>query len=340
MNDQATQTTTEQPAVTIPKTPIEQMLDEYASDEPSPAAAAPEPAQPIAPPPPPAPKHSPDTARRAADYGVSEAELNDMSPQEANRYLNGLERQRQEFIRWHAQQQQAQPTQPVAAPATPAVDEDDFTQALREVGGKEEDWDPTMLKALKKVHGKKENAEIKKLEERLAKAEQVIQSNAEREQQRAAQEAAKEFDDLFTTDPTRFGQGSTFTLPKGSPQILARIETLQLMQSIDNGFRAMGKQPPPLKDLHAQAVAMLYGGQAPAPQAPAPQPVDPNAAELERRKQAYAKAAVATPTARTEKATPNGRKAAIEAVAEWQRNQNGVPVHTSTNDDEEEGLPG
>lgn len=331
--------TTPQAAVNLPANELEklkQRLDQEYDVEPvqptpeEPAAPAPS----AAPPPPPSkPKHSADTLRRAQLHGIV-GDLEAMSPDEASRALYLLDRKHDEYLAYLRQQQA--PVAPQTVPP-PSEDDDDFTKAMRELGLKEEVYDEGLLKALKKAHKKRENPELKALQERLERTEQELAQRRQQDQIREAEEFGKQVDSLFNANEALFGKGNTLRMAQGEHK-QARIEVINMMDSIQRTYVQMGKEPPDVETLHARAIAVLYGAQQPpAPQAPpAPPQRTPEQEAIEKRKEQWNAGGIAPPAARSDKEV-TGKKAALHAVADKLR-ANGVHVPTS-DDDEEEGLP-
>jgi hypothetical protein len=274
MADQPTHATTDQAAVTIEptpeaRTPQEQLASMYDIDT-SPeetvaqkAAAAPSPSVPEvkATEAPAQPKHTPLVLQRAAQHEVDPAELEDMSPAQAERMLNKLDRQRNAFEAAWAQQQAKAPE-----PAKPAEPEDEFGKLLKENGVEEKDWDPGLLKVLKAVASKGGD---KKQAEEIAALKQELGFVRQQEQRRQLDQATEIIEGLFAqTDPAIVGKGRVHEITP--EQFKARGEIIQASISINETFQKLGKQLTP-QQLHEKAVAMLHGTTAKAPAAPAPQ---------------------------------------------------------------------
>ncbi len=178
-------------------------------------------------PPPPAskPKHSRHLASAALDLGISQADIDEASPEQLEYAVAQLVR------RGRPQAPQApapQAEQPLVIP-----DEDQFH--------------PEIAKGIRKAH---------ELERKLARMEaerdQERQTSQQREQQRAIKSLHDEADAAFAKHERHFGKGDQFSVGKDSQEMARRRAVLTLVDS-------WGVKPGALGAQIDKAVGILFG---------------------------------------------------------------------------------
>lgn len=306
----------------------------HAPAKPAATPAEPAPSQPSEPAfPPGAPKpqagvHDPRLAAAARDYGFSDEEIAQYSPQELQAAVGAS------YRAWSLAQQQWRQPEPAQPPPQKAPDEPqiDWGRHADETGSQrpftEEDVSPAIAHVLKQ-----QAKELASLKAQLAERQQA-------EQRREAETMAERLDRLFEGRSDLFGKGAGRELRPESPEMLKRMGVLGVMERLSGS----------IEQRYQKAVEAMYGA-APVvaselePKKPAP-PRDPETGRIISREESERRAAqerwqaggLARPTQRVAADLPKGPQRAVRALAAHMRDS-GLAVE-DYGGPEEEGLPG
>lgn len=313
-----------------------------AAGKPTPAAQTPPPAR---------PRHSALVRRLAKELGVKDEDLDVASPEEAERLVAALHEQRQSTRLTN--QIERTPTPAVAQPAPQPAAPQSHQEAAPapeefDLGLSEDEFDPALLAALKKLTGHFA-AKVAELKQGLAGLTQVEQR---RQQQTVAEQIDAGFADLGEDLVGTLGKGGRADLRDGDPALDRRMAVLHSLQ------RRPGTGT--LRQQVAARAKELFGTAA-APAAPQPEPQAPPApkrrpvqhpvtgqftGEFEEidegqqaRQDAWARAGLARPTSREHPPEPKGDRRAAKAVAAFQQSNGFGESRNGTAGDEEADLP-
>lgn len=245
------------------------------------------------------PKHSRITLRQATDLGVPQELVDSSTPEQLDEYVYLLNRQRLEFSlerdRLGAADRPAggkkEPGRAPAPAATPEEGEGDI-----DLGLDEEQYDPGLISAIKKVAGtlRQENRQLRQQVEALVTSERARVTETQN------QTIDRLFRELGPTHEATFGRGSRLEVGAASPEFSRRMAVLALVERMTEGT---------LPERFQRAVTTLFGdGKAVAPAAaPAVPAAQPGLAER------WAQGGTARPTHRTTAEPPGERKAVATA---------------------------
>lgn len=294
---------TQQPATpepttlaTVANTPLPNPAEQYDLATTPPAAAQP-----------PAARHSQGKISIALDLGLTQAEIEASTPEELDRTVYQLYRQRQqiqqEMLRTRGFEAALSPP-PAAVPVTPQpADEYDFSFPEESI------LEPAVLDTLKKIGGSVKTLakRNKELEEKLVSYERA---EAGRRQESLAETLDRIFDGLDAKHPGMFGKGRGSAMQPGSHELLRRIAVVNMIDRLQGS----------LEERVSQAAAIVAG---PPAQQPPPRPVPPKnpadgrfiTPELER----WNNATLNRPTQRAGSTEPTGVEKATQSVAAYLR---------------------
>jgi hypothetical protein len=256
----------------------------------------------------PTPAHPAYLVRRAARYGMNEADLTHYTAAQLEAVLDDREsnavqfrKENQEFqMRQEAVNRGKQPSAPSAAPQVEPEPAEGFYEFL----------DPGLAAHLKKQAGR-----IKQLEEKLGTIDQTVGQVTQHLVRKENESNREMMDRVFSERENVFGTGKGIEKKPDDPDFLRRMAVLKTCDSMPGTVS---------EEKIRKAIATLYPSSQKPPKPPPPAsepPVD------HQRVEEWQNGTVFQPTQRQEAPEAPGRTKAEKSVADWQK-QRGIYVNS------------